>query len=561
MVASQHSRAGEIPVTYHRWIHVMADILHQLLALIEKGTVEHRCAALLVLGALKAENSAVVKTVSGALDHSNPIIKDYALRYFEEVHSKSHAPLLFKFLEDPDKDIQERVIRVLTEAGQAVVPSLLRVAPAASRTWLLNAGRVLCAVRGKTALKGLLQMLRAGTDEFNKTLCDLMTPAIREMDAKEQEQLGDEVEAFAAALDVKQQRPALVSAMRLLAQLGRPQARRWLFKFVGPEHQAILRSHALVALLRGLREQDLHKDEYAKLFPLLEESEFSEVTRIAMELLDTHELPDDARSLLSRLMQSSHPDVQKFALRKMGGFGTPATVRTLVEQLGDPDYRRRDVAANSLRKIPEARTALIKELVTCDDASKAWSIVELLPSFEGKWRQDVLESLWKRLQKAIETEDRIQTAFLNVFKQADQEYAYEQLAANSVRLLKAKKYKEAVAFLTPLKDFPAFKPENKFQLAVAQLKLHSHTITSHRQHPAVELFADLYRNSAYPLFEALKRERSLTPEEIFALGFNLVERPGDERSVGKDLLAHIASKFPRNKIGKNAKNKLKLVAM
>ena len=561
MAASQNSRAGEIPVTYDRWIHVMADILHQLLALIEKGTVEHRCAALLVLGALKSENSAVVKTVSGALDHSNPIIKDYALRYFEEVHSKSHAPLLFKFLEDPDKDIQERVIRVLTEAGQAVVPSLLRVAPAASRTWLLNAGRVLCAVRGKTALKGLLQMLRAGTDEFNKTVCDLMTPAIREMDAKEQEQFGDEVEAFATALDVKQQRPALVSAMRLLAQLGRPQARRWLFKFVGPEHQAILRSHALVALLRGLREQDLHKDEYAKLFPLLEESEFSEVTRIAVELLDTHELPDDARSLLSRLMQSPHPDVQKFALRKMGSFGTPATVRTLVEQLGDPDYRRRDVAANSLRKIPEARTALIKELVTCDDASKAWSIVELLPSFEGKWRQDILESLWKRLQKAIETEDRIQTAFLNVFKQADQEYAYEQLAANSVRLLKAKKYKEAVAFLTPLKDFPAFKPENKFQLAVAQLKLHSHTITSHRQHPAVELFADLYRNSAYPLFEALKRERSLTPEEIFALGFSLVERPGDERSVGKDLLAHIASKFPRNKIGKNAKNKLKLVAV
>ncbi|HUK40935.1 MAG TPA: HEAT repeat domain-containing protein [Candidatus Acidoferrales bacterium] len=538
----------------------MADFLHQLLALIEKGTVEHRCAALLVLGALKAENGAVIKTVTSALDHPNPIIKDYALRYFEEADSKSHVEVLLKFLEDPDRDIQERVIRMLTEAGQAVVPSLLRVTPGASRPWLLNASRVLCAVRGKAALKGLLQMLRAGTDEFNKAVCDLMIPAIRQMDIKEQGQFGDEVEAFATTLDVKQQRPALVSAMRLLAQLGRPQARRWLFKFVGPEHPPILRSHALIALLRGLREQDLHKDEYAKLFPLLEESEFSEVTRVAIELLDSHELPDDARSLLSRLMQSPHSEVQKFALRKMGSFGTPATVRTLLEQLGDPDYRRRDVAANSLRKIPEARTALIKELVACQDASKAWSIAELLPAFEGKWRQDVLESLWKRLQKAIESEDRIQTAFLNVFKQADQDYAYEQLAANSARLLKAKKYKEAVAFLTPLKEFPSFKPENKFQLALAQVKLHSHTITSHRQHPAVELLADLYRNSAYPLFEALKRERSLTVEEIFALGFSLVERPGDERNVGKELLEHIASKFPRNKIGKNAKNKLKLVA-
>ena len=77
---------------------------------------------------------------------------------------------------------------------------------------------------------------------------------------------------------------------------------------------------------------------------------------------------------------------------------------------------------------------------------------------------------------------------------------------------------------------------------------------------AVDLFVDLYRNSAYPLIEALKKERSLTPEEIFALGFGLVERSGDERNVGKDLLVHVANKFPRNKIGKSAKNKLKLIA-
>jgi len=117
-----------------------------------------------------------------------------------------------------------------------------------------------------------------------------------------------------------------------------------------------------------------------------------------------------------------------------------------------------------------------------------------------------------------------------------------------------------VGFLTPLKEFAEIEPENKFHLAVAQLKLHSHTLASHRHHPAVELLADLYRNSAYPLFEALRKEKSLDPEEVFSLGFNFVERPGDERSLGKDLLEHIASKFPRNKIGKSAKNKLKLLA-
>jgi hypothetical protein len=76
----------------------------------------------------------------------------------------------------------------------------------------------------------------------------------------------------------------------------------------------------------------------------------------------------------------------------------------------------------------------------------------------------------------------------------------------------------------------------------------------------VELLADLYRSSAYPLLEALRKEKSLDPHEVFSLGFNFAERSGGERSLGKDLLEHIANKFPRNKIGKSAKNKLRLLA-
>ena len=124
--------------------------------------------------------------------------------------------------------------------------------------------------------------------------------------------------------------------------------------------------------------------------------------------------------------------------------------------------------------------------------------------------------------------------------------------------LSAKKYKEAAGFLIPLKDFPAFKPANKFQLALAQLKLHAHTVATNRQHPALELLSDLYRGSAYPVFETLRKDKNLAPEDLFALGFSLVERSGQEHGLGVDLLNHVAEKFPRNKIGKNAKNKLKL---
>jgi HEAT repeat protein len=537
----------------------MDSTLKQLLTLVEKGNVEQRCAALLVLGALKLQEAQTTKVASAALDNPNPVVKDFALRYFEEVQPDTAIPSVLRLLDDPDKEMQDRAVRLLSRAGQAAVPPLVENVSSANRVWQLNAARVLCAVRGTAALKGLLRMLLAGADEFNKSVCDLMIPVIRDMEIKEQERFYDEVEAFALKLDVNQQRAAAISAVRLLGQLGRPQARRWLFKLIGAEHQPSLRTHALVALLRCLREQDLRKDELAKLIALLEEPEFTEISRLALELLDAHPLPEDSRPLLSRLLESRHEAVQKLALRKMADFATPATVRTLIEQLGDPDYRRREVAARSLHKIPEARAALIKELIACHDPSKAWSIAELLPAYDGKWRQDTLEALWKRLEGAIVAEDRIQTAFLHVLKQASTEYVYQQLAAQAGKLIKAKRYREAVAFLAPLKEFPEFKPEDKFRFALAQLKSRSHAVASHRQQPAVDLLGDLYRNSAYPLFETMRKEKSLTPDDLFYVGFSLVERSGGERNLGKDLLEHLASSFPRNKIGKSSKNKLKLL--
>jgi HEAT repeat protein len=537
----------------------MADLLPQIVRLIDNGTVEQRCAALLVLGALKLQSAPVIKAAIAALDHPNPLVKDFAFRYFEESGPKEALLRFMPLLDDDDKEIQDRAVRLLAKADGAVVPLIMKSAPAGSRVWQLNAARVLCAQRTNTALKALLSMLAGGTDDFNKALCDQLMPVVRDMDASQQETFYREVETFAAKLDAKSQRPALISAMRLIGQLGRPQSRRWLFKFVGAEQPAAVRSHALVALLRCLRDQDLRKDEHAKLFPLLEENEFTEVTRLALELLENHDWPDEARPLLAKLMHSGHADVQKFALRRMGEVGTPATVRTLVEQLGDPDYRKREVAANSLRKIPDARPVLIKELVGCEDASKAWSIVELLPSFEGRWRQDTLEALWQRYEKAVAAEERIQTAFLHALKGADEAWAYERLAEHAARLTKAKKYKQALPFLLALREFRLFKAEHQFHLALAQMKLHAHTLTTNRHHPAVEGFSELYRGSAYPLFETLKKEKSLAPEEIFALGFGLAERAGDERDLGRDLLAFVAAKFPRNKVGKSARNKLKLL--
>lgn len=539
----------------------MDKTLQNLLILAREGSIERRCAALLVLGALQLDDDKVVDAAGAALEHANIVLKDYALRYLEDVRPKASIPLLLPLLDRSDKEIGERAIRLLSGFGQAAVRPLLQKAKNASRLWQINAARVLCSIRGKSAWQGLLQLLLQGDTEVNKTICDLVATTLREIDEKEQDVLYAAVEAFAAELNEQEQRAAVISALRLLGMLGRPQARKWVIDFVSAEHHHTIRFHALVALLHCLRGQDLHKNEYARLLPLLEETEFSDTVRLTLDLLDAHELPEEYQPALSGMLESPHVAVQKFALRKMGEFDSPVAVRTLVQQLDDPDTARRDAAARSLRKIPAARNALAKEFLACKDPSKAWVIAEILPVYEGKWRRDILGEVWERLEAAIEGEDRIQGAYLYFLKNVDTEYAYGQLTARGVQLKKTKKYKEASRFLSLLKEFPTFAAEEKFALAIAQLKLHPHEVTSvmARHDPALDLLMDLSRSSAFPVLDALKKEKALEPEDLFYVGFRFAEGLSEARTLGEDILELLAERYPRTKVGKSAKNKLKLL--
>ena len=120
----------------------MEKVLAELIALAVEGNVEQRCASLIVMGALKLQNSEVAKTVSAMMDEPNPVLKDYAMRYFEQAQGKQSVVIFTKHLDDSDKEIQERAIRALTKAGDLTVEPILKRIAAASRTWQINAVRV-----------------------------------------------------------------------------------------------------------------------------------------------------------------------------------------------------------------------------------------------------------------------------------------------------------------------------------------------------------------------------------------------------------------------------------
>jgi hypothetical protein len=80
-----------------------------------------------------------------------------------------------------------------------------------------------------------------------------------------------------------------------------------------------------------------------------------------------------------------------------------------------------------------------------------------------------------------------------------------------------------------------------------------------RQQAALALLRAL-ADGAFPLAERLRRERALSPDELYFIAFHLSEGRGEQREAARRLLEHLTARHGRTKVGKAARNKLKLIA-
>lgn len=537
----------------------MDTTLKGVLALVTSADVEARCAALLVLTHLRADEERVVGAVGEALHARNVVVRDFALGYFEQVQPRDGVAHLTPLLDVEDDAVRQRVVTILGRYGAAAVAAsrkLLKEAPKRRLHAIID----LCAsVRTSAALDALFDLMAGDDFDANRLACDALIAAIPAADARAHDDLFKRADALAAG--AKGHRSRLVAAAKLFGALGRPAARTPLFRMLDAREPHVVRTHALGALAPSLRGQRLTTAEIDMLLALLDSDDEAGMLRPTIRLLEDQAFDRQYLAALNRLAESPQPPVKRFAVQKLGGFESAGVVKTLIGYLTDDSYARRDQAVASLKTLPAARVPLMKELLACEDERKAWTIADILLLHDRSWKRDTRDALWKTLAGAVEKrEDRLYAPYYHFLHALDPEWLAEQVRARGERLRKAKKFPLSVRWLSLLKDSPAFDDETKFAFAVAELK-------SHRRLPAAmvrrhDAALDAFRQLAatpFPLAERLRRERALTPDDVYALAFALAEGRGEEKSVARELLDFLASKHARTKVGKAAKNKLRLI--
>jgi HEAT repeat protein len=594
-----------------------------IIDLLDSERVDLRAAAATVLAAVGKGDKAVEAALTDRLADDDGVVRRIALEGLSDMGASGIASNLVPLLRGDDDTLAERAAQVLAQQGAAAEGALRKevsAGPVAARRvmaqLLLRRGTqpaveaVLDQLPDEEFGEQALQLVRAELDqgneklgnlvekiaigrasEANKELAKAWTKAQKTADAaakgakaaaKKPAKKSNGVNGHAVVAadplrdhDVERGMAGLGSLLRLIGYLARPATQSLLLKYAAPEEPRPIRLAAIAGLRRIVAQSEAKGTE--KVVEALIEFADGDDLAVAQSAVDTlrgARIPESLAKTFSALAKSKNVTAQKLAMERLPAGGGASAVKALVEALGGDDPTARDAAARGLAKAPEAVLPLTRALLATKDEQVARRYAGVLRSHRGHVSNQAIDELVETVREYVELHNKGKaTADQIVLERVLAELIADVAPARHVELLferarrlrKAGKPIEAFGSLKPLlrsrADLDAaIDDEQRFFLALLSLEAAGEGIirTTRTDDPVFDQFARLAAKG-YPVAKQLTREKDVSDEAIYALGFRLIESgDGSNEELGAELLEGIIEERPRSKLAKSAKNKLKL---
>jgi hypothetical protein len=368
---------------------------------------------------------------------------------------------------------------------------------------------------------------------------------------------------------------ALGALLRLIGYLARPENRALLLKYAGADQPRPIRLAAIAGLRRIVAQADVKGTEKVieALIDFADGDDIA-VVQAAVDTLRGARIPEALAKPFAQLAKSKNAMAQKLAMERLPAGGGASAIKPLIEALGGDDPTARDAAGRGLAKAPEAVLPATRALLAATDEQVARRYAGVIRSHRGHVSSQAIDELVDRVRSDLELHAKGKaTADQLVLERVLAELIADVAPARHVELLfdrarklrKAGKAVEAFGSLRPLlrsrADIDtAIDDEQRFLLAVLALEAAGEGLlrSTHTDDPVFEQFARL-SDKGFPVATRLAREREVSDEAIYALGFRLLESTdGGNEDLGAELLEGIIEERPRSKLAKAARNKLKL---
>jgi HEAT repeat protein len=587
--------------------------------LLDSERVELRAAAATVLAAVGKGDKSVEAALTSRLGDADGVVRRIALEGLADMGASGIAPQLVPLLRGEDDTLAERAAQLLAQQGASAEGALRKEVASGS----VGARRVMAQLllrRGtQPAIEAVLDQLP--DHEFGEQALQLVRHEL-DASAQNGAKLANTVEksAIARAADAakelhkawaKAQKTAaaakpkgkkngtnghaapgatndplrdpdvvkgiaeLASLLRLIGYLARPSTQSLLLKYADADEPRPIRLAAIAGLRRIVASSEAKGTERV-IEALIEYADGDDlaVSQSAVDTLRGARIPEALAKKFAALAKSKNVMAQKLAMERLPAGGGASAVKALVEALGGDDPTARDAAARGLAKAPEAVLPLTRALLATEDEQVARRYAGAIRAHRGHVSNQAIDELVARVREYMDlhfknkaTADKIllERVLAELIADIAPAKHVELLFERAKRLRRAGKPVEAFGSLKPLlrsrADLDAaIDDDQRFFLALLALEAAGEGIlrTTRADDPVFEQFARLAAKG-YPVAKQLAREKEVTDESLYALGFRLIESgDGSNEELGAELLQGIIDERPRSKLAKAAKNKLKL---
>ena len=363
--------------------------------------------------------------------------------------------------------------------------------------------------------------------------------------------------------------------LRLIGYRAQPAALPLLIGYVSEDQPRAIRLAAIAAMRRIVATSEAKTtDKAIEILIALASGNDLAVAQSAIDTLRGARVPERLSKQFAALVKSKNPAAQKLAMERLPAGGGSGAVKALVDALGGSDLTARDAAARGLAKAPEAVLPLARALASVESADVARRYAGALRQHRTHVSTAAADELAEAARAHLDQHAKgkfpgesvpLSRVLLDVLADVAPARHVEVLFDHAKKLRRAGKAVEAFGALKPLlrshADLDAaIDDDQRFVLAVLGLEALGQGIlrSTGADAPVLEQFTRLYHRG-FPVARKLAREKDVGDEDIYALGFRLLEsQGGTDQELGAELMQSIIDERPRSKLARNARNKLKL---
>lgn len=534
------------------------DFVKRIVDLLADESPRKRIAAAVVLGELEVKDPAVVARLVEMAKDPVDAFAEAAVEALARIGSKKALPVLLESL-SRGKELARLASQAIAALGPEVLPELRARLEGATPELRAALSQLLPAVGGRLSVEMTLEGLWGQPfDAVNKVALSVRQE-VKGAPEAERRSIRTQVEKFLEKKKTQADEPALRGALKILGYLEVQDAADTLLGYLAPTQPTPVRVEAATALRFALG-HGASKRALRKLIDLLEDQD-PLVARSARDTLTVLKIGPEFTDELGELAASRDVEVALLAIGRLGAMGGKVAHAALVPIARGADRVRAEAAAKAVAALPGGELLLAAGLADAEEEVGAQVLSEVLTPLAAKLPKKELARLLRAAQQTLSTSVAVGRRQLDPVRAVDPGAWAALLRSTSAQLMK-KDPARAEAILGTLVHSDQASSEDRYTFARQQLSRSPkdpHPKARQRD-PALTDFERL-ADDGFPLAKALDKDKAVSDDERYYLGFHFAEQPSPEaKSVGAALLETLAGKG-RGKLAKAAKNKLALLRL